>query len=85
MRLNLSLQSHQIVYCCWFIKCFWLALLVMCGLILGRMPLAAVLGFSHKTSFAESVYKASSKTYIEMLVFRVSENSCLNLGLLIGW
>ena len=48
---------------------FWLALLLMCGLIVGRMPLAAVLGFSHKTSFAESVYKASRKTYGKMLVF----------------
>ena len=50
-------------------KWFWLALLVMRGLIVGRMPLAAVLGFSHKVSFAESVYKASRTTYAKMLVF----------------
>ena len=31
--------------------------------------LAAVLAFSHKTSFAESVCKATRKTYGEMLVF----------------
>ncbi len=50
-------------------KWFWLALLVVRGLIVGRMPLAVVLGFSHKTSFAESVYKASRKTYGKMLGF----------------
>ncbi|KZR70469.1 hypothetical protein PMIT1313_00524 [Prochlorococcus marinus str. MIT 1313] len=50
-------------------KWFWLAVLVMRGLIVRRIPLAAVLGFSQKTSFAESVYKASRKTYRKMLVF----------------
>lgn len=50
-------------------KWFCLALLVMRGLIVGRMPLAVVLGFSQKTSFAESVYKASRKTYGKMLLF----------------
>ena len=48
---------------------FWLALLVMRRLIVGRMSLAPVLGFSHKTSFAELVCKASRKTYGKMLVF----------------
>ena len=36
---------------------------------MGRMSLAHVLGFSQKTSFAESVYKASRKAYGKMLVF----------------
>ena len=48
---------------------FWVDLLIMSGLVMGRLPLAAVLAFSCNTSFAESVNKASCKTYGKILVF----------------